>query len=104
MNGLFFVQFAVVTLALVGFALIVWALIEFLNNHVVVPFRDWRRDRLYLGEERLAAREDGVMHVMRSKSVKPAGLYDRWEPGTVKRRKLPAIEPTVFPINRQARR
>lgn len=85
MNSLFFVQFVVSVLAVVGFMLVAWALIEFANNHLGGRFRDWRRERLYLGDERLATREDGIMHILRSKNARPAGLYQRWEPGTVQR-------------------
>ena len=93
MNDLL-VRFVVATLALVGFALIVWALIEFFDNHVGGRIRAWMtRDHPNLGVE------DGVMHVLRSKAAKPAGLYCRWEPGTVKRRPLPVTtEDVVYPF------
>ena len=80
MNSLFFVQFVVGALALVGFGVIVWALYEFFDNHVGDRFRD-----RHLGADLLAAREQGIMKTLRLKNVKPAGLYDRWVPGVTRR-------------------
>lgn len=96
--------FTVVFLALTGAAIIIWALIEFVDNRIGNKIREWRRP------EKSPNHVDGVMAGLRRerepRPFVPAGRYCPLPSRSyrITRREKPTIQRTVYPLKRQGAR